>query len=139
MTEISKVRLDKWLWSVRMYKSRTMASDACRSNKVKVNDVHQKPSFLLQHNDTVTIRKNGFNLQFKVLGLIEKRVSATLASQCFADITPAEELSKYKDWFVGKAGSEFREKGEGRPTKRDRREMDDFKLFYFDDDEDLLD
>jgi len=135
MTEIKKVRVDKWLWSVRIYKSRTMATEACKSGKIKLKGSSLKPSYLLTSGEILEIKKNGFNLIFKVKQLLDKRVSALLACPCFEDETPQEELNKYKEWFVGKAGAEFRERGDGRPTKKERREIDDFKVMYFDDDE----
>ncbi|NRB49364.1 MAG: RNA-binding S4 domain-containing protein [Saprospiraceae bacterium] len=125
---MDKVRIDKWLWSVRIFKSRTMATDACKSGKVKIKGVNVKPSYLLEREELVEVRKNGFDLQFKVVDLIQKRVSAPLAQQCYEDLTPAEELNKYQDWFVGKAGAEKREKGAGRPTKKERRTIDEFKI-----------
>jgi len=136
MSALNKVRLDKWLWAVRLFKSRTMATDACKAGKVKIKGISLKPSFLLMVGETIELKKNGFNLTFKVNQLIEKRVSAVLAAPCFDDLTPQEELNKYKDWFVGKSGTEIRERGEGRPTKKDRREIDDFKEMYFDEDGD---
>lgn len=131
-----KTRIDKWLWSVRIYKTRTLASDEVRSGKVKINQTNAKPASNVQTGDTVIVKKNGFNFQFKVLEIIEKRVAAPIAQQCYQDQTPLEELNKYQDWFVGKYGAEVRDKGAGRPTKKDRREIDDFKDNYFDDDED---
>ena len=131
-----KTRIDKWLWSVRIYKTRTLASDEVRSGKVKINQTNAKPASNVQAGDTVIVKKNGFNFQFKVLEIIEKRVAAPIAQQCYQDQTPLEELNKYQDWFVGKYGAEVRDKGAGRPTKKDRREIDDFKDNYFDDDED---
>lgn len=135
---MDKVRVDKWLWSVRIFKSRTMATDACKSGKVRVKDVAVKPSFSIQVNDILMVRKNGFNLQFKVLELIQKRVGAPIAQKCYVDQTPEEELRKFEDWFVGKGSAERREKGAGRPTKRERRDIDRFKTEYleFDWDED---
>jgi ribosome-associated heat shock protein Hsp15 len=130
-----KVRIDKWLWSVRIFKSRTLASDTVKANKVKVNGNEVKASFLTQRNDIVTVKKGGFNFTFKVIELIEKRVGAPIAVRCYQDTTPPEELQKYEDWFVGKMGAEFRERGTGRPTKRERREIDTFKDFYFEDGE----
>jgi ribosome-associated heat shock protein Hsp15 len=133
MGNLNKVRLDKWLWAVRIFKSRTMATDACKSGKVKVNGVAIKPSYAVTVGERVEVKKNGFNFTFKVNQLLEKRVSAILAVPCYDDLTPADELNKYKDWFIGKAGVEMRDKGEGRPTKKDRREIDDYKDSYFDD------
>lgn len=126
---LKKVRIDKWLWSVRIFKSRSMATDACKSGKVKIKDANVKPSYMLQRAEIISVKKNGFNLTFKVVDLLEKRVSAVIAQPCYEDLTPAEEMSKYKDWFVGKGKPEVREKGTGRPTKKERREIDRFKDF----------
>ena len=77
-----KVRVDKWLWAVRIFKSRTLATDTVKGNKVKVNDVGIKASFLVGENDIVTVKKEGFNFSFKVLTVIEKRVGAPIAVTC---------------------------------------------------------
>ena len=138
MGDLNKVRLDKWLWAVRLFKSRTMATDACKAGKIKLNGHSLKPSYLIIVGETIEVKKNGFNLIFKVNQLLEKRVSAVLAAPCFDDLTPADELNKYRDWFTGKAGAEFRDRGEGRPTKKDRREIDEFKDMYFDEDDEGL-
>ena len=124
---LKKVRIDKWLWSVRIFKSRTMASDACRSGKVKIGDNAVKPSYMVSRGELVKVKKDGFNLEFKVVDLIQKRVSAELARPCYENLTPEEELNKYKDWYIGKGAPERRVKGAGRPTKRERREIDKFK------------
>ncbi len=124
---LKKVRIDKWLWSVRIFKSRTIATDACKSGKVKIADVAVKPSYLLSREEIIEVRKNGFNLQFRVIDLIQKRVGAPIAQKCYEDLTPQEELEKYNNWFIGKAAPEMRERGAGRPTKKERREIDRFK------------
>lgn len=124
---LKKVRIDKWLWSVRIFKSRTMATDACKGNRVRINEMTVKPSYLLQRDETIEVKKNGFTLTYKVIDLLDKRVSATLAEPCYENLTPEEELSKFKDWFVGKRGVESREKGAGRPTKRERRNIEKYK------------
>lgn len=138
MGDLNKVRLDKWLWAVRLFKSRTIATDACKAGKIKLNGHSLKPSYLITVGETIEVKKNGFNLIFKVNQLLEKRVSAVLAAPCFEDLTSADELNKYRDWFTGKAGAEFRDRGEGRPTKKDRREIDEFKDMYFDEDDEGL-
>jgi ribosome-associated heat shock protein Hsp15 len=128
MAKLDKVRIDKWLWSVRIFKSRTIATDEVKSGKVKVEGAPVKASYLLQRGELVEVRKNGFNFQYKVVDLIEKRVGAPLAQQCYEDLTPQEELNKYEAWFAaGKAAAEKRERGAGRPTKKERREIDQFK------------
>ena len=126
-----KVRIDKWLWSVRLFKSRTLAADACKSGKIRVNKLIAKASTVVSENDVIEVKRKGFNFTFKVEKVIKTRVSAVLAAPCYINLTPEEELNKYKNWFVGKAGTEFREKGLGRPTKRERREIDDFKTDHW--------
>ena len=129
---MEKVRIDKWLWAVRIFKSRTMATDACKSGKVKINESNVKPSYLVQREEIVHVKKNGFDLTYKVVDLLQKRVGAPIAVKCYENLTPAEELNKYNDWFVGKGRAEIREKGAGRPTKRERRQIDEFKEDYLD-------
>ena len=124
---MKKVRVDKWLWSVRIFKSRSQATDACKSGKVKIDGVSLKPSFLLEREVILEVRKNGFDLKFKVVDLLEKRVSAPLAQVCYEDMTPEEEMNKYKNWYIGKAAPERRERGAGRPTKKERRAIDRHK------------
>lgn len=124
---MDKVRIDKWLWAVRIFKSRTMATNACKSGKIKIGEKNVKPSYLVERGETVQVKKNGFNLTYKVIDLLKKRVGAPLAVKCYEDLTPAEELNKFENWFVGKASPERREKGTGRPTKRDRRKIEKFK------------
>ncbi|MDQ3141616.1 MAG: RNA-binding S4 domain-containing protein [Bacteroidota bacterium] len=130
-----KVRLDKWLWSVRFYKSRTIATEACKNGRISINDHILKPSYLLEENQLLHIKKSGFTLLFKVKSLIEKRVSAAIAITCYENLTSPEELNKFNQWYIGKGRAEIREHGSGRPSKKDRREMDDFKGQEFDWDE----
>lgn len=125
-----KVRIDKYLWSIRIFKSRTLATDACKEGKVKLHDENAKPSTMVIVGDIIDVVKDGFKLKYKVVQLIEKRVSPVLAKPCYEDLTPEEEINKYKSWFIGKGGPERRERGAGRPTKRDRREIDEFKDYY---------
>ncbi len=126
-----KVRVDKWLWSVRIFRSRTLATDACKAGKVKCGNTVAKPALLVGEGDLVTVRKDGFNFQFRVLQAIEKRVGAPIAVTCYLDLTPPEERNKYQVWFLNAAATaEKREKGTGRPTKKDRRELEEFKDVY---------
>lgn len=122
-----KVRIDKYLWAIRVYKSRSLATDACREGKVKIRGENAKPASQVAVGDLIDIVKDGFRLQLKALALLEKRVSSALAKPCYEDLTPPEEYLKYKSWFIGKGAPERRERGAGRPTKKERREIDDFK------------
>ncbi len=130
-----KIRIDKWLWAVRIFKSRTQATDTVKRGKASINGKVAKPSSIVSAGDTVGVTKNGFNLSFKVLAVIKKRVGAPIAQGCYVDQTPADELNKYQDWFVGRTAGEFRERGTGRPTKRDRRDISSFKEVYLEWDE----
>ena len=129
---MDKIRIDKWLWTVRMFKSRTLANDAVKGGRVKINGASVKASYNISRGEVIELKKNGFNFQFKVLELLKNRVAAPIAITCYENRTPEEELNKYNDWFVGKGGGEFRDRGTGRPTKKDRREIDGFKDDWFD-------
>lgn len=132
----NKTRIDKWLWTVRIFKSRTIATDACKAGKIKINGAEIKPSASVSRLDKIEVRKNGFNFQFEVKELLKNRVPAPIAKECFQNNTPVSELEKYNDWFNGKKSSVLRAKGTGRPTKKDRRSMDDFSDFdEFDEEE----
>lgn len=122
-----RMRVDKWLWCVRLYKSRSIASDACRDGHIRIHDKPVKPSHLVQAGDRLLVKKDGYNLQYEITGLLKSRAGAPIAQQCYINHTPEEELHKYDEWYVGKARAEFRERGSGRPTKRERREIDRFK------------
>lgn len=126
--EIQKVRIDKWLWAIRFFKTRTQATDACKSGNVEIGEREAKASSLVQVKDLVKVRKNGILYSIEVLRTIEKRVGAPIAQECFLDQTPEDELLKFESWYSARSGkSEFREKGSGRPTKKERRLIDAFK------------
>jgi len=118
------VRIDKWLWAVRIYKSRSIASDACATGKVQVNGQPAKPSRSVRTGDVITAVAGEVLRTVKVISLLEKRVGAKLVAQFLEDLTPASEFSKPKEKnfqpFV------FRTKGKGRPTKKERRSIEDF-------------
>ena len=122
-----KTRIDKYLWAIRIYKSRSIATEACREGKVKMHGEPVKSSAMVVVGDVIDVLKEGFRMKYKVVQLIEKRVSPVLAKACYEDLTSPEELNKYKSWFVGKGAPERRERGSGRPTKKERREIEDFK------------
>lgn len=136
---MQKIRIDKWLWSVRIFKSRTLATDACKGGKVKVKGESVKPSYQLSEGEVVTVKKNGFNFDFKALILIEKRVGASIAVTCYQEVTPEAEKQKYATWFANAMpAGEKRERGAGRPTKKERRDLEGLKtpdVFDWDDDE----
>ncbi|NTW31992.1 MAG: RNA-binding S4 domain-containing protein [Bacteroidetes bacterium] len=116
------LRIDKWLWSVRLFKTRSQAADACRGGKVSISGQPVKPSRDIKIGIIIQIKTALITKTVKVIGINENRVSAKIAVTLVEDLTPAEEYKKLentKDVFVIK-----REKGSGRPTKKDRREID---------------
>ncbi len=120
----NQVRVDKWLWAVRLYKTRSMATEACKKGRVIMDDLPVKPSRVLKVGDVVKLKKTPVTYSYKVLKLAEKRMGAKLVVDFVEDITPPEELEilevqKNMSWFQ-------RERGTGRPTKKDRRDLDDF-------------
>lgn len=137
--EKQKARLDKWLWSVRIFKSRSLASKNCQKGSTKINKRSTKPSSAVFVGDIIEVEKNKITYTLKVLKPIENRVSYPVAITCYEDLTPQEEKDKYKEQFIIRHKGEYREQGIGRPTKKDRRSLDDFKDIdidfedYFDD------
>ncbi len=115
-------RLDKYLWSVRLFKTRADAADACKSGKVKVNGIEAKSSREVKPGDIIDIRKAHIYFKFNVLMPIDKRQPAKLTEQYITNITPQEELDKLsvpkESLFL------HRDRGTGRPTKKDRRDME---------------
>lgn len=115
-------RIDKYLWSVRVFKTRTEATDACKGNKVKVDGVAVKPSRPVKVGNTIEVRKGSVQYIYKVKALLENRVGARLVPEYAENLTPQSELDKLRapvETFFLK-----RDRGMGRPTKKDRRDMD---------------
>ncbi|WP_313386287.1 RNA-binding S4 domain-containing protein [Chishuiella sp.] len=118
------MRLDKFLWSVRYYKTRSLASDACKKNRIKVNGAVVKASREIIPGDSIEVKKDQINLSFKVLQVPKNRIGAKLLTLHIIDTTPKEE---YEVLELRKLSQDYyREKGEGRPTKKDRRDLDDY-------------
>lgn len=119
-----EVRIDKWLWAVRIFKTRTIAAEACKKNRVSVNSVAVKPSRMVRIGDIIDVRKPPVTYSFRVLDLSEKRMGAKLVHDFMENITSPEAMKILEMQKL--AGFEGREKGTGRPTKKDRRDLDDF-------------
>ncbi|MDP6795909.1 MAG: RNA-binding S4 domain-containing protein [Verrucomicrobiota bacterium] len=114
MNEPEAVRVDKWLFAVRLFKTRSQAADACRNGKVRLNDAPTKAAKPLKPGDTVTVRQSPITRTLKVVGLTERRVGAKLVSDFATDETPPAELEKLRQAKRERAG-------DGHPTKRNRR------------------
>jgi len=118
------VRIDKYLWAVRLYKTRSLATEACKKGRISVDDAPVKPSRTVKAGDVIEVRKMPVNYSYRVLEPIEKRVGAKIVDKYVENITPAEELKKLDmedDFFIR------RDRGTGRPTKKERRLLDDIR------------
>ena len=124
MKKGSNPRVDKFLWSVRVYKTRAKSTEACKKGRVIIDGIDAKPSKTVKEGDLITVKKPPVNYSYKVLDYPKSRVSAKLVDNYIEDITPEEEKEKLKitDSFFIK-----RERGAGRPTKKERREIDKLK------------
>ena len=129
MAEKEKLRIDKYLWSIRAFKTRTLASDACKAGRVKLDGNNIKPSHEVKVGEIYQVSKGLERKVIKVTGLLESRVDAKTAVFFYEDITPLEQTTAYKSMF--NAPVLTRDRGTGRPTKRDRREIDDLKDDFF--------
>ena len=126
---MEKVRIDKWLWAVRIFKTRTIAADACRKGRVLVSGIEVKPSRFIEEGVVIQVKKTPIVRSYRVVSLAEKRVSAKVAVGLVDDITPESELEKLE--MYKKDPFNFitmkRERGSGRPTKKERRDLDRLK------------
>lgn len=124
MSETNSVRVDKFLWSVRIYKTRSIASDACRRGRIIINNIQVKPSRSVFKDEIISVKKLAVIYTYRIIEPVENRVSAKLVNNYIQDLTPGEEKIKLD---VRHAGfSSYREKGTGRPTKKERRNLDSF-------------
>jgi len=128
-------RIDKYLWSVRIYKTRTDATEACRSGRIRINEIQAKPSKDIKPGDIISVRRGNIHFTYRVIADVERRQPAKIVAQYIDNITPQEELDKLnltkESFFIS------RERGTGRPTKKERRDIDELfdNLDFYDDDE----
>ncbi|MBQ9201122.1 MAG: RNA-binding S4 domain-containing protein [Bacteroidales bacterium] len=120
----TEVRIDKWLWAVRLYKTRTIAAEACRKGQVSLGGVNLKPSRMVKVGEVISVRKPPIILSFRILQAIENRVSAKLVPEMLEDVTPPEQYELLELSKIG--GFVDRARGTGRPTKKERRDLDSF-------------
>lgn len=142
-----EARLDKWLWAARIFKTRSIAADACKNGRITMDGMKQKASKMIKEGDIIEVRKPPITYAFKVLKAIQNRVGAKLVPEVMENVTAPDQLELLEmnriSGFVGRA------RGTGRPTKKERRELDDFIQpaffgdfdfdFDFDDDEEDFD
>ena len=131
-----EARLDKWLWAARIFKTRTIAADACKNGRVMIDGVKMKPSRMIKEGDVLQVRKPPVTYSFKVLKAIQNRVGAKLVPEVLENVTTPDQYELLEmnriSGFVGRA------RGTGRPTKKERRELDDFVQPVFFGDFDFL-
>ncbi|MBR4590358.1 MAG: RNA-binding S4 domain-containing protein [Bacteroidaceae bacterium] len=138
-----EARIDKWLWAARIYKTRSMAIDACKNGRVMIDGVKLKPSKMIKEGEIIQVRKPPITYSFRVLKAIQNRVGAKLVPEVLENVTTPDqyellEMNKISG-FVNRA------RGTGRPTKKDRRDLDEFTMpaffgdFEFDDEDDDMD
>lgn len=120
----AQARIDKWLWAVRIYKTRSIAAEACKKGHIMVRDKAVKPSYLVRVGDIVQVKKSPITYSFKVLQCAENRVGAKLVPELMENVTPAEQYEALEMSRI--SGFVDRARGTGRPTKKERRSMDTF-------------
>lgn len=120
----NEVRIDKWMWSTRIFKTRTIAVEACKKGRVLMQNVTVKPARMVKVGDVIQVRKPPVIYSFKVLELTEKRMGAKLVPQYLEDVTPKDQLAILE--MQAASGFVNRARGTGRPTKKDRRELVEF-------------
>ena len=127
-----EIRVDKYLWAMRIYKTRSIATDACKCGRIKMNGVEVKPSRAFHVGDIFTVRKGPITYTYRILQLASNRLGAKMVPEYLQDITPKEQLELLE--LARYAAQSGRDRGTGRPTKKDRRDIEQF----FSDDYDYL-
>ena len=130
---MSEARIDKWMWAVRIFKTRTIAAEACKKGRITINGALAKAARMVKPGDVVQVRKPPITYSFKILQAIEKRVGAKLVNDMMENITPPEQYELLEMNRI--SGFINRAKGTGRPTKKDRRDLEEFTIPEFMDEE----
>ncbi|WP_316745871.1 RNA-binding S4 domain-containing protein [Pedobacter gandavensis] len=133
MAEQEKLRIDKYLWAIRLFKTRSLATEACKAGRVKLNGNNLKASAIVKPGEVYQVSKGIEKKVIEVVELLYNRVEAKIAVTKYKDITPLEETQGYKSMFH--APVLIRDRGAGRPTKKDRREIDDLTGGLFEEEE----
>ena len=134
---MNEARIDKWLWAARIFKTRSIAADACKNGRVTLNGVNLKPSRTIKEGDVMSVKKPPVTYSFKVLKTIEQRVGAKLLPEIYENVTDQKQYELLQMSRI--SGFIDRAHGTGRPTKKERRALDAFVdpvMFGFDDEDD---
>lgn len=132
---MSEARIDKWMWAVRIFKTRTIAAEACKKGRVSINGAQAKAARTIKIGDVIQVRKPPITYSFKVLQPIEKRVGAKLVPEVMENVTSPDQYELLEMSLI--SGFVNRAKGTGRPTKKDRRSLEEFTTPEFMDDFDF--
>lgn len=130
-----EARIDKWMWAARIFKTRTIAAEVCKKGRVSINGAQAKPARMIKPGDVIQIRKPPVTYSFKVLQAIEKRVGAKLVPEILENVTTPDQYELLEMTRI--SGFVNRAKGTGRPTKKDRRDLDEFLAPEYSDDFDF--
>ena len=122
-----EARVDKWLWAARIFKTRTIAADACKNGRVAVNGVNVKPSRMVKAEDVISVRKPPVTFSFRLLKPIEQRVGAKMLPDIYENVTAQDQYDLLEMTRI--SGFVDRARGTGRPTKKDRRQIDAFLIY----------
>jgi len=130
----TEVRIDKWLWAVRLFKTRSLAVEACKKGKVLIKEQQVKPSRCVKEGETVCVKRGPVLFSFKILALAENRMNAKLVPDFMENVTAPDQIELYE---LGKINAKLgRDRGTGRPTKKERRDLENFtEPVYFDEDD----
>lgn len=124
MTESKEVRIDKFLWTVRIFKTRSIASEACTRGRITIRNVPVKPSRIISKGEIINVRKPPVTYTYRIIEITGNRLSPKLVGNYIEDLTPEDE--KIKSELKNSGFVSYREKGTGRPTKKERRNLDRF-------------
>jgi len=120
-----KLRLDKFIWAIRIAKTRSLAHEVISKGKIKMNFKDVKPSYQPQENDIITLHRNSAVFSYKVIALTDKRIGAKLVHDFIENTTPQEEIDKFEQYLLSQKS--YRINGDGKPSKKDRRDLYEFK------------
>jgi len=125
-----KLRIDKYLWAIRAFKTRSISTEACKAGRIKLDGNNLKASHIVKIGEVYTVQKGSDKKIIEVIELLDRRVDAKTAVNFYKDLTPVEDTPAYKSMFH--TANLSRDRGTGRPTKKDRREIDDLQEGWFD-------
>ena len=128
-----KLRIDKYLWAIRAFKTRSLATEACKAGRVKLAGQTIKPAYVVKVGEVYSVQKGALRKVIQVVDLLERRVDAKTVVNFYLDLTPPEETASFKSAFL--APILTRDRGAGRPTKKDRREIEELREGWFDEED----